>query len=221
MLRSQPLSSPDGHWSAYSRIRYRVSPAAGAKLTSVLFAQDSRTGQLQVAYAPPLLLPSPATSPAAFDNHFLFLLPMEWQSEELLVREYEGVFQSNVAANQAVVWSPPNPDRRATLEVRSPDPLPPISYVLGWDDRPRGSSPETGQTHRILFVTGDWIDPPQQVSVGKNGDTAVVGKVPPADLEAIYADVNLATSVSPSAAIAEASQWSSGWPKVTGPLCQQ
>jgi hypothetical protein len=49
LLRSQPLVAPDSHWQVYTRLNWVVTPSGG-QLTSVLFAENTRSRALQVLY---------------------------------------------------------------------------------------------------------------------------------------------------------------------------
>jgi len=105
--RSQSLVSPDGQYAAYSRIQLQVQPEfSQSRVSSVLFVENLRTGNLQAI--------TPA-SPLA-DNPFLsngmdaagmisIVIPVSWskQGDRLLAREFESIFCSDIASDYAVI----------------------------------------------------------------------------------------------------------------------
>lgn len=168
LLRSQPLLSPDRAWQVYSRLMVQVDPQGEADgLSSVVFAQHRPSGHLQVVYAS-------AVAGVGAELDFSVLLPYAWQGETLLIREREGIFQSDVMGDRAVVWSAPS-DPQATLvastgyypttnqtSIEIWQPLEPSSIieVLGWD-------PQIPQ--RVLFAVGEMGEEPEVRSLGRAG----------------------------------------------------
>lgn len=172
MVRSQPLISPDQTWQAYSRLDLRVDPSGELLLTSHLFARHQVSGSLHQIYSSTPLDP-------AFD--LAVLVPYGWQQQRLLVQERQGIWQSDILADRAVIWragppsgwiSPGSPTLVATLDpvglrspssqiqVRQPPQPQAITELLGWD-------PEIPD--QVLFGIGEMGEIPQVISLGSSG----------------------------------------------------
>ncbi len=205
LLRSQPLISGDGRWQVYSRITYEITPVGLGRLSSVLFAQDNQTQQLQTIYNPSSIF----REGDELGLDFLFLLPMEWRNGQVLVREYSGLFRSQAILNRAVLWSPEEGGKPAQLTTRTPDPQFPATVLLGWD---------SSSNDRVLFAVSDFLDLPQVIAIGDR-EVQVKPDIPPPDWMAISASVDLEREVSDAELEAEVASWTSGWPAITGQLC--
>ncbi|WP_244532929.1 hypothetical protein [Geitlerinema sp. PCC 9228] len=150
--RSQSLVSPDGQYAAYSRIKLRVQPELyRSHVSSVLFVENLQNGHLR-AITP--------TSPFA-DHPFAvaasevpqgamsILVPVSWSSggDRVLAREFEGIFNSSVASDYAVIWDRQQ-DRTATIAPNN------IEYtnaiLLGWSQNHNNS---------VLFRAGIMGEP--------------------------------------------------------------
>ncbi|WP_017324580.1 hypothetical protein [Synechococcus sp. PCC 7336] len=205
LLRSQPVTSADRQWEVYSRLTYDVTPVGRRQLRSVLFARDTETGQLEAIYTPP----STFADRKGLNSDFVLLLPVEWQAESVLAREFSGLFRSNAILNRAVLWSPNGGEKAGVLEVRSPDPMPAVTVLLGWDER---------SADRVLFAVSDFLSLPEVVSVSASA-TDAIADVPAPDWLDISASVNLEAPVTNAEAQAELDSWESAWPAITGQLC--
>ncbi len=165
LLRSEPLPAPDPQWQVYTRLDLVVNPQAG-KLTSVLFAENTQTGALQVIYQAAASVYDPVEP-----LDFAMILPLAWQDNTLLAREYEGWFQTDLSWDRAVVWPLPT-DSTGIPPVQVWEPPPALGYaeLLGWDPQARG---------RVLFAVADSLEEvPRLVSVGPGQDLLLRGRAP-------------------------------------------
>jgi hypothetical protein len=163
LLRSQPLVAPDSHWQVYTRLNWVVTPSGG-QLTSVLFAENTRSRALQVLYQTSVVGGNPEDP-----LDFAVLLPMAWQEKTLLVKEYSGWLQTDLSWDRAVIWPLPA-DSTEIPPVQIWDPPPALAYaeLLGWDPEARG---------RVLFAVADSLgEMPRLVSVGS--DSQVLLRAP-------------------------------------------
>ncbi|MDX2270879.1 MAG: hypothetical protein NW237_02880 [Cyanobacteriota bacterium] len=151
-LRSDPVPAPNGDWRVYSRLDMVASPNGQAdRLTSVLFAENATTQELRVLYQ------SVAAVYAQEDPlDFIMVLPLAWQNNTLLAREFDGLFASDIAWDRALVWSPQTPD--SSIQIWQP-PASGYSEILGWDPLSEG---------RVLFRVGELGELPRLVSVGSD-----------------------------------------------------
>jgi hypothetical protein len=110
--RSQALVSPDGNYSAYSRIQMRVHPNfTQSRVSSVLFLENLKTGDLRTIVAsspladPTPTIPQPQSQPAP-EGTIAILIPVAWSEsgDRILAREFESIFGSDIASDYAVVW---------------------------------------------------------------------------------------------------------------------
>ncbi len=190
LRRSPPLDSPSGRWQVYSRLELQVDPQSQSdQLTSVLFALDQRTDQLQVIRSVSL----PPNDP---DLDFVMLIPMGWQGGQLLIREHSGLFQSDIAEDQAVIWDP----EQAQSQVIQPPPLQ-ITELLDWD-------PESDQN--VLFAIGQLGDPPLVVSLGPSSEVMP---------HSIAIDSFANSPFTPPTEATNGILWQPGLPQITGPVC--
>lgn len=148
--RSQSLISPDGEYAAYSRIQMQsVSDWMQCQVSSVLFVENLRTGDLQtIAASSPLSANPFATSEAIEQGTVAILIPIAWSADSarLLAREFESLFCSDIASDYAVVWDR-SLNRTYTIAPTR------ISYsnaiLLGWSQ---------SQPNHVLFQAGDLGD---------------------------------------------------------------
>ncbi len=145
--RSQSLISPDGQYAAYSRIQMRVRPDyTQSQVSSVLFIENLRTGDLQTITASSPFSDNPFTAAEGVDQKgkIAILIPVAWSEtgDRVLAREFESILGSDIASDYAVVWDR-KLNRAHTLAPSR------IQYsnaiLLGWS-----------QTHpnRVLFRAG-------------------------------------------------------------------
>jgi hypothetical protein len=107
--RSASLLSPDGQYAAYSRIQMQVQPELyQCRVRSVMFVENRQTGHLQtVSAASPLTAhPFALTEEADSPGMISILMPVSWSESgnQLLAREFEGIFCTGDASDYAVVW---------------------------------------------------------------------------------------------------------------------
>jgi hypothetical protein len=152
--RSQSLISPDGQYAAYSRIQMRVSPEfTQSRVSSVLFLENLRTGDLQTITASSPLADNPFTgnmfTPMEVEaGAIAILIPVAWSEtgDRILAREFESLFGSDIASDYAVVWDR-HQNRTYTIAPTR------VQYsnavLLGWS-----------QTHpgQVLFQAGNLGD---------------------------------------------------------------
>ncbi len=164
--RSPALLSPNGQYSAYSRIQIRRHPDFfRSQVSSVLFLENLTGGDLQV------IMPSSPLAENPFFNwdteqegRISMIIPISWSEtgDRLLAREFESLFASDIASDYAVVVN------SQTREVRTISPNQ-ITYtnavLLGWS-----------QTYpdRVLFLAGELGDSNwQHWTVSLDGRTEV------------------------------------------------
>jgi hypothetical protein len=106
--RSQSLISPDGQYAAYSRIQMQVFPDfTQSHISSVLFLENLRTGDLQTIAASSPFADNPFMGQEASQNGTIaILIPVAWseRGDRILAREFESIFSSDIASDYAVVW---------------------------------------------------------------------------------------------------------------------
>lgn len=108
--RSQSLISPDGQYAAYSRIQMQVhSDMFSSWVSSVLFLENLRTGDLQAVTASSPLADNPFSSDSTVEKPgtIAILVPISWSAEGdyLLAREFESLFGSSLASDYATIWN--------------------------------------------------------------------------------------------------------------------
>ncbi len=186
LRRSPLLASPSGRWQVYSRLELQVDPqSASDQLSSVLFARDQQTERLQVIH-----------SVTPVDLDFALLVPVSWQQDRLLIREHAGVFQSDIALDQAVIWAP----ETEQIQVLQPPPVE-ITELLDWD-------PLSEQN--VLFAIGQFGETPSIVSLGQDSDP-----IP----RTFSIDTFPNSAFTPPSSEEPLIQWRPGLPQITGPLC--
>jgi hypothetical protein len=163
--RSATLMSPDGVYAAYSRLQFTIGEALYlSQVQSILLLENLETGNLQAIQAASPLggrMWDPDRS-SDLPGAIGILMPLAWSadSQQLLCREFEGVFCSSEATDYGVVW-----DRNTNMSHT----LTPIgvSYdyavLLGWSEEDPAS---------LLFKTGTMGDRQcEQWRVGIDGRT--------------------------------------------------
>ena len=105
--RSQSLVSPDGQYAAYSRVQMQVNAQFFQTcITSILFLENLRTGDLQAITPTSPLAENPFASDSVGElGTISIVIPVSWSedSDRLLAREFESLFCSDVASDYAVV----------------------------------------------------------------------------------------------------------------------
>jgi hypothetical protein len=170
--RSPSLISPDGQFAAYTRIQMDVQPELHrSRVTSVLFLENLRTGNLRtiIASSPLASNPFAPSEEADMPGTISILMPISWSSagELLLARQFEGIFSTSDASDYAVIW-----DRR-TNTTRTLTPTK-VDYthavLLGWSK---------SQADRILFRAGNLGDDKWPLwAVDQNGETLAANEDP-------------------------------------------
>lgn len=165
--RSQPLLSPDGEYAAYSRISMQGQPELyKSRVTSVMFLENLKTGDLRTITASSPLSDNPLSSSEVGDmpGTFAILIPVSWTpgSDRLLARQFEGIFNTGDASDYAVIWD--RGKNRVTTVVPQG-----VNYsnavLLGWSH----IDPD-----RVLFRAGELGEENWPVlSVDIGGDTAL------------------------------------------------
>lgn len=133
--RSPSLVSPNGKYAAYSRLMMRVQPELyRSRVSSVMFVENLRTGELQVINATsPLGNNSLVAGEDAVPGAFSILTPVSWSktSDRLLSRQFEGLFSSSDASDFAVIWHQQQ-NRTSTVAPSQAQSNHEISILLGW-----------------------------------------------------------------------------------------
>lgn len=105
--RSQSLISPDRKYAAYSQIRMQVElEYFRSNVTSVLFLENLRTGDLQTITPAAPLADNPFLDTGAdLMGRVSIVIPVSWSetSDRLLAREFESLFGSDLASDYAVI----------------------------------------------------------------------------------------------------------------------
>ncbi|NJK63390.1 MAG: hypothetical protein HC921_12530 [Synechococcaceae cyanobacterium SM2_3_1] len=194
---------PDRQWQVYSRLNLIVDPQGQQpdQLNSVVFAQHRVSGQLRVIYE--------GLPPQAQDLDFVMAVPLAWSRTvpaHLLIRDHRGLFQSDLAADQAVIWSPSaGSEQGVNREKRQPQHPSDFSEVVGWD-------PQAAE--RVLFMIGNF---------GEDAEVVSVGTSPPDQRRSLPAE-RLSASLNPdpnwtSPLQIQPLDWTSAVPVSPGPLC--
>lgn len=165
--RSPSLVSPDGQYAAYSRIQILIAPELyRSRVTSVMFVENLRTGDLRTIKASSPLADNPLVSnqDADMGGTFGIMIPISWSKsgDRILARQFEGVFNTSDASDYAVIWER---QQNNTITI-APDRIQYTSAVLlGWSE-----------THgdRVLFRTDEMGDERWSVwAVDLNGQTVL------------------------------------------------
>jgi len=164
--RTPSLISPDQDYAAYSRIQLRVEPDYfSSSVTSVLFLENLRTGDLQAITPASPLANNPFLNPQEnLDGRISIVIPVSWSEpgDRLLSREFESILGSDIASDYGVIV-----DRhRNRVHTIAPTRIRYTNAVLlGWSQL----HPE-----RVLFKAGMMGDERwQQWSVDITGHTTL------------------------------------------------
>lgn len=146
--RSQSLLSPDGQYTAYSRIQMEGQPELyQSRITSVIFVENLQTGDLRTITASSPFADHPMFNEQDADMPGLItiLIPVSWSQsgDRLLARQFEGLFNTTEVSDYAVVWER-RQNRTMTLAPQSVQYD--IAVLLGWSYR---------HPDRVLFRAGE------------------------------------------------------------------
>jgi hypothetical protein len=150
--RSLSILSPDGQYAAYSRIQMTSQPEfSGCLVTSTMFLEDVRSGELQTITATsPLAHNSTQAQVDPRPGTVSILMPVSWSEagDRLLARQFEGLLSTSLASDYAVIW-----DRAAqTTQTCAPqDTQYSNAILLGWS---------TAQPTDVLFRVGNLGEEP-------------------------------------------------------------
>lgn len=164
--RTQSLISPNQDYAAYSRIQMQVSPDYfGSSVTSVLFVENLRTGDLQAITPNAPLADNPFLKTGSdLQGRISIAISVSWSEagDRLLAREFESILGSDIASDYAVIV-----DRnRNRVHTISPTRIRYTNAVLlGWSHL---------HSSRVLFRAGMMGDEHwQQWSVDTTGHTTL------------------------------------------------
>lgn len=149
--RSQSLISPNGQSSAYSRIQIRIKPGASSiRVSSVLIVENLNTGELQTLAASSPLSNNPFMVQANQQDAgaISILIPVAWSqdSTQVLAREFESIFGSDIGSDYAVVWDRP----REQMYTVAPSGVEYTNAILlGWSQQ---------HPNHVLFQAGNLGD---------------------------------------------------------------
>ncbi|MEW5858715.1 MAG: hypothetical protein AB1861_15220 [Cyanobacteriota bacterium] len=146
--RSPSLVSPDGQYAAYSRIQLQVQPELyQSRISSVMFVENLRTGDLRTISASSPLADNPFVSNEEADmpGIIAILIPISWSAkgDRVLARQFEGLFSTSDASDYAVVWDRQQ-NRTTTLSPDRDDYT--NAVLLGWSH----TNPD-----QVLFRAGE------------------------------------------------------------------
>ncbi|MEM8637374.1 MAG: hypothetical protein AAGG51_00955 [Cyanobacteria bacterium P01_G01_bin.54] len=162
--RTLTVVSPEGDYAAYSRIQMSTDPEfLGSQITSVMFLEDLRTGELQTVTASSPIAHNPSLEkPQA--GVFSILIPISWSQtgDRLLARQFEGLLSTSIASDYAVIWER-STQQTFTCVPKGPDYS--NAIVLGWS---------TTHSEQVLFRIGSLGEDPWLLwRVSIKGDTAL------------------------------------------------
>lgn len=171
--RTPSLVSPDGQYAAYSRVQMEVaSELYRCRVSSVMFLENLQTGELRVITASSPLAEQGLNDEEETDTigTLSILMPVSWseKGEQLLARQFEGVFSTSDATDFAVVW-----DRKTNKTTTiSPEQVDYTNAVLlGWNPQTSG---------QVLFSAGIIGEEEWPVwSVATNGQTVLANQKEP------------------------------------------
>ena len=162
---SDAIASPDGQRNAHSEISLELHPAVTqSRVVSQLIITDAKGAQIQKIASSMHLGEGMVkeTSETAVGT-LSILMPATWSKDgqQLLARQFEAVFGSDVSSDYALVWN------RNTQQVKTVAPVPQdydTAILLGWSDR----NPD-----QILFRTAI-LGEPNTALVAVNDDGITV-----------------------------------------------
>ena len=138
--RSVPVTSPDGRYSIYSRVKLEVkSEMHKSRVSSVLFVEDRKTNNLKVvastsALVDPLLKAKKMQDESSqIPGKIGVLVPVGWSEngERFLARKFEGLFNTAHATDKALIWNRQK-NRANTVAPSQKNHQYDIAVLLGW-----------------------------------------------------------------------------------------
>lgn len=134
---SGAIASPDGQRNAHSEISLELHPAVTqSRVVSQLIITDAKGVQIQKIASSMHLGDGMVkeTSGTGAVGTLSILMPASWSKdgEQLLARQFEAVFGSDVSSDYALVWN------RTTQQVKTIAPVPQdydTAILLGWSHR--------------------------------------------------------------------------------------
>ena len=138
--RSVPVTSPDGRYSIYSRVKLEVkSEMHKSRVSSVLFVEDRKTNNLKVvastsALVDPLLKAKKMQGEnSQVPGKIGVLVPVGWSEngERFLARKFEGLFNTAHATDKALIWNRQK-NRANTVAPSQKNHQYDIAVLLGW-----------------------------------------------------------------------------------------
>ncbi|MEB3178190.1 MAG: hypothetical protein VKL59_04005 [Nostocaceae cyanobacterium] len=147
--RTPSILSPDGMYAAYSRVQMDVSPEMHrSRVSSVMFVENLQTGKLQAVTASSPLANNPLLPKEETDIPGIIsvLMPLGWsqQSERLLARQFEGLFNTSDATDYGLIWNRQD-NTTSTIAPAFNKDQHDMSVLLGWSQ----TEPE-----QVLFRAG-------------------------------------------------------------------
>ena len=164
--RSPSLLSPDGQYAAYSRMQLHVTEAPHTNhVDSVLFVENLNTGSLGVITArSPFAAALGSGSPQPLPGSISLLVPVSWSadSQQMLAREFDGIFNSSDLTDYGLVWNRHTNDT-TLVAPQSIDYS--TAVLLGWS----GQRPD-----QVLFQAGQFGQEEWALwQVNLEGETAI------------------------------------------------
>ena len=138
--RSVPVTSPDGRYSIYSRVKLEVKPEMHkSRVSSVLFVEDRKTNNLKVvastsALVDPLLKAKKMQGKnSQIPGKIGVLVPVGWSEngERFLARKFEGLFNTAHATDKALIWNRQK-NHANTVAPSQKNHQYDIAILLGW-----------------------------------------------------------------------------------------
>jgi hypothetical protein len=134
---SEAIASPDGQLKAHSVLSLELHPAVTqSRIVSHLIITDAKGAEIQRVASSMHLGDGMVkeTSGASIAGTLSILMPATWSTDgqQLLARQFEAVFGSDVSSDYALVWS------RKTQQSKTVAPVPQdydTATLLGWSQR--------------------------------------------------------------------------------------
>ncbi|MCU0547337.1 MAG: hypothetical protein MUE44_35125 [Oscillatoriaceae cyanobacterium Prado104] len=171
--RSPSLISTSGEYAAYSRIELKIHPEfSRCRVSSVMFVENLRTGELQTVVAASPLAESGfyASDDTDMSGTIAIMVPVSWNQTgtRFLAREFEALFNSSDMSDYAVIWDRHDNYTYTVVPARS---LYTHAVLLGWSQVCPG---------RVLFRAGNLGDRFWPLcAVDTAGQTVAVGEDKP------------------------------------------
>lgn len=138
--RSVPVTSPDGRYSIYSRVKLEVKlEMHKSRVSSVLFVEDRKTNNLKVvastsALVDPLLKAKKMQGEnSQIPGKIGVLVPVGWSEngERFLARKFEGLFNTAHATDKALIWNRQK-NHANTIAPSQKNHQYDVAVLLGW-----------------------------------------------------------------------------------------